>query len=158
MRDGSHTTRLTQGVQFIHENNAGGFFFGLGKQVSDAGRPDADKHLHKLGAADREKRHLSFSRHRLGQEGFSGPRRSDQQNTFGDFPPEPTEFFRRLEKLDDFLEFRLGFFDSGHIGEANLDILLHINLGFALPDRHETATEAPTLGHPPHENQPDAKE
>ena len=83
-----HAALAADGVEFVDENDAGGVLLGLLEQVADAGRPDADEHLHELAAADREERHMRLAGHRPRQQRLAGARRADQQNALGDLGPE----------------------------------------------------------------------
>ena len=56
---------FAQGVQFIDENDAGGFALGLLEHVADAGGPHADEHFDEIGARQAEERHA-----RLARDGF----------------------------------------------------------------------------------------
>jgi hypothetical protein len=53
----------TDGVKFINEDNARRMIFGLLEQIAHTGGSHADKHLHKIAAADRKERHLGLTCH-----------------------------------------------------------------------------------------------
>ena len=74
---------LAQSVEFVDENDAGRFLFGLFEEVPHPGRPQAHEHLHKLGAAHAEKRHAAFTGNRLGEQRFTRSRRPHQQDALG---------------------------------------------------------------------------
>ena len=59
-------------VNLVNENDAGGVLLGVVKHVAHTGGADADKHFHKIGTGDREKRHLGFTCNRARQQGFAG--------------------------------------------------------------------------------------
>src|SRR5207302_2038874 len=48
------TALAADGVDLVHEDDAGAVLLGLVEEVADAARADADEHLHELGAADAE--------------------------------------------------------------------------------------------------------
>src|SRR4030043_437418 len=48
-------------VNLINKNYAGSVLFGLSEQVPHTGRSDANKHFHKIGTADAQKRHFRFT-------------------------------------------------------------------------------------------------
>jgi len=53
----------TDRVNFIDKDNTRAIAFGLVKKVTDATGTHSNKHLHKLRAADTEKRHSCFTRY-----------------------------------------------------------------------------------------------
>ena len=63
-----------------------------------------------------------------------------------------------LQKLDDFLEFRLGFVLPRHVLERRLCVGLDIDLRFAAPDRHQPANAALALRYAPEPEVPNAEE
>ena len=80
-------------VDFIDEDDAGRALFRLVEQIPDTGRADADIHLHKIRARNREERHPRLPRDGAGQQGFTGTGRAHQQHPFGDPGAELFEFF-----------------------------------------------------------------
>jgi hypothetical protein len=69
---------------------------------------------------------------------------------------KPPVLLGLLQELDDLLQLVLGFVDAGDVVERGLRILLHVNLGLALADRHQAA-EALLFGHAADEEHPDQK-
>src|SRR5437762_5556939 len=65
-------------VNFVDENNAGRRFLALLEHVAHARRADADKHLHKIRAADGEERHIRFACDSACQQCFA---RADRKST-----------------------------------------------------------------------------
>ena len=55
------------GVDLVHEDDAGGVLLRLLEQVADAARADADEHLDEVRAGDREERHARPRRRRRGR-------------------------------------------------------------------------------------------
>ncbi len=60
-----------------------------------------------------------------------------------------------LEKADDFLQFLLGFVDTGDVVEGHLGVGLDVDFGLALADGEEAATQAALARHAPGEKHPD---
>src|SRR5256885_17265455 len=87
-------------VDFVDENNAWRGFLALFEHVANARRADADEHLHEIGAADREERHVSFSRDGARQQGLASAGRADHQHALGNTATELLKFFRITQGLD----------------------------------------------------------
>ena len=134
---GSDPSGLSKRIQLIDENDTGGFFGGLLEEISYPRGPQAHKHFHKLRAAHAEKRHPAFTGHGLGQHGFAGSRRADQQSPSGYFPPQVGVFARFFQELHHFHQFLFGLINTGHIRKPDLNIFLHINLGFVFAEGHK---------------------
>ena len=107
---------------------------------------DADEHLDKLGARDREKRHARFAGDRARQQRLSGARRSDQQHALGDAGAQTAERFRIAQEGDNLLQFVFRLVDPGDVFERHLGVGFDIDLGARFADRHQTA-EPLALGH-----------
>ena len=67
------------GVDLVDKDNRGSDLRGLLKQIADAACADADEHFHEVRAGDGEERHVRLTRDRLGQQGFAGAGRADEQ-------------------------------------------------------------------------------
>ena len=145
------------GVNFIDKDDAGGILFALDKQVPDPGGAHADKHFHKIGTADAEKRHPGFTGNGPGQQGFAGSRGAHQQDPFGDAAAQAGEFFGISQKLDDFAQFLFGFVDTGNIFKGNFFRLIGQQPGPAFSKRHGLAPAGLHLAHEkyPHADQHD---
>src|SRR5439155_4887444 len=89
-----------------------------------------------------------------GEQCLAGPRRADQQYSLWRTAAEPPVGLRILQEIDDLDQLVLGLVDAGNIGEGDLGLLLDIDLGAALADRHQPAE--PALSHPPDREHPDA--
>ena len=146
-----HSPGFPQRIQFIDKDDAGGLAGGLSEKVANAGSADPDKHLHKLRAADAEKRHSRLPGNGPGQKGFSGPRRADQKHPFGYPSPQFLEFPRIAQKFNDLLKLFFGFIDAGCIGKINLRLTFGKNFGLALAERHHPHPRP----HPFHGEAPD---
>ncbi len=73
---------------------------------------------------------------------------------FGIRPPRFVYFFGVLQELDDFLQLVLGLVDARDVGEADLDLVVGVDLGAAARERHDAALGA---AHPPEEEAPDRR-
>ncbi len=116
----SGATMPTDGIDFIDEDDARSVLFPLFKEVPDAGGAYPDEHLDEIGARDRKEGHIGFAGDGLGQQSFSGSRRTHQEHTFGNLPAEALELLRVFEELNDLFEFFLGFVHPCHISEGDL--------------------------------------
>ena len=119
-------------IDFVDKDQARGGFLALLKHVPDAGSTHADKHLHKIGAADAVERHVRLTGDRLGEEGFTRSRRSHHQDALGNPSTEFLKLLRVAQELHDLTYLVLGFLDSGHIGKGHLVLVLGQNAGLAL--------------------------
>ena len=72
-------------VDFVDEDDARRVLLALLEHVAHAARADADKHLDKVRAGDREERHVRLAGNRAGEQGFARARRPDEQHSFGNF-------------------------------------------------------------------------
>ena len=142
VRDRTDAARLAQRVQLVDEDDARRLLLRLLEQVAHARRADADEHLDEVGAADREERHPRFAGDGARQQRLARARRSHQHDTLGKRGAQPTEASRRLQELDDLLQLLLGLVDARDVGEADMDVLLHVHLGLAAPDGHEAVAAA----------------
>ena len=73
---------LADGVDFVDEDDARRFFFGLLEEVTDFRCAHADEHLNELGACNREERHVSLARDGFREHRLAGARRADEQHAF----------------------------------------------------------------------------
>ena len=63
-------------VDLVDEDDGGGIFLRLLKEVADAGRADADEHLDKVRAGDGEEGHPRLPRDRPGEQRLTGAGRA----------------------------------------------------------------------------------
>ena len=89
-------------INFINKNNTGRIFLRLREKVAYAGRTDADKHFHEIGAADTEERHARFTGYGSGKQCFPRARRSEEKDPFGDFSANSIVFTGVTQKFHDF--------------------------------------------------------
>src|SRR6267378_1494252 len=120
------------GVDLVDEDDARRVPFALIEKIADTGGPDADEHLHEVGAREREERDGGLARDGLGKERLSRTRRAEQEGALGDPSAETLEFLGVAKKLDDFLELLLGLVRAGHVLEGDLGAVFHEHLGPAL--------------------------
>ena len=124
---------LSDGVDFVDEDDAGSFLLGLAEQVANFRRAHADEHLNKLRAGHGEERHVRLARNGLGKHRLTGSRRADQQNALGHLCTNLAVFLRILQILDDLLQVFFRLVHAFHIAEADAVRRFHIDLcvGFA---------------------------
>ena len=65
------------GVDLVHEDDAGAVLLGLLEEVADAAGADADEHLDEVGTGDREERHAGLAGDRAGEQRLAGARRAE---------------------------------------------------------------------------------
>ena len=73
-------------------------------------------------------------RDRFRQQGLPGSGHADEEYALRNPGSHPGELLGALQESDDFLQFVLGFFLSGHVGEAHLLSGFKIALGLALAE------------------------
>ena len=139
-----------QRVELVDEDDARRPPARLLEQVAHARRADADEHLDELAAADREEGHARLAGDGPGQQRLAGARRAHQQDALGHARAEPAVALRLAQEADDLLQLLLGLVDAGDVVEADLDVLLDVDLGLALADGHEAAAEPSGLAEAPH--------
>ena len=105
------------GVDLVDEDDRGGNFLRLFEEVAHAARADADIHLDKVRAGDRQKLHACLARDRAGQQRLARARRADKQHALGDARAEVDELARRLQKVDDLLQFLFFLVRTGDVRE-----------------------------------------
>ena len=112
------------GVDLVHEDDAGRVLLALLEQVAHARGADADEHLDEVRARDREERHVRLAGDGLGEQRLAGAGRADQQHALRDLAAELLELLRVLQELDDLPQLFLGLVDAGHVLERDLVLLL----------------------------------
>src|SRR5690348_15693829 len=141
-------------IELVDEDNRWRVLTRLLEQVANPGGADADEHLDKFRARDRKERDSGFASDGAGQQGLAGAWRTDQQHTLRRSAAQSTVYRRLFQEIDDLDQFVFGLVDPGNIGERNLRLLLDVNPGAALADRHQPAEAA--LTHAPDREHPDA--
>ena len=79
---GASRARASQTVEFVDEDDAGLHLPSLFEEIADAGRADADEHLHELRARDREEWHARLARDRAREQRLADAGRADKQDAF----------------------------------------------------------------------------
>lgn len=136
---------LSDGINLINKNNAGGLFIGLLEQVAHLGRSHSDKHLDKLRTGYGKKRHFGLTGHGTGYQGLSRSRRAHQQSALGKRGTNLGIFLGIMQKIHNLTEHILGFVLPGHIGKGGLHIGIGIDFGTAVAERHEISSRAETV-------------
>ena len=143
------------GVDLVHEDDAGAVLLGLLEEVAHARGADADEHLDEIGARDREKRHARLARDRTREQRLAGARRSVKQNARRDASAERLELLRVLEEVLDLVKLLDRLLDAGDVTEGDLRRVGGEPLGSRLAERHHLA--AATL-EVVHDQEPEAEE
>ncbi len=142
------------GIEFIYKNNAGSLFATLFKKVPDPARAYSYKHLHKVGTGHVKKRNPGLPCNRLRQKGLAGTRHSHQKNALWNLGADFGEFRGILQKIHNFLKFKLGLGLSGDIRKSGLIIFFEILLCLAFPEGKCLITSALDLSeHEPEKEQ-----
>ena len=155
---GAEAARPAERVQLVDEDDAGRHLARLLEQVAHARGADADEHLDELGAADRQERDARLAGDRAREQGLAGAGRTDQEHAARQARPEHAVALGVLQEVDDLLELGLGLVDPGDVGERGLGVLLDVDLGPALADRHQAAGAHAARRHAPQQEDPDAEE
>ena len=135
----AHTGKpaATDGIDFVHKNNARRALPPLLKHITDTTGADADKHFDKVRPADGEKRHFCLTSDRLGNQRFTGSRRTRQQNALRHFSAKPLKLFRIFQKFDYFLQFFLRLINPGDIGKRRAVLIVALKqFSAALTETH----------------------
>src|SRR5438874_8028810 len=143
------------GVDLVHEDDAGRVLLALLEQVAHARGADADEHLDEVGARDREERDIGLAGDGLGQQRFAGAGWPHEQHTLGNLAAQLLELLRILEEVDDLAQLFLRLVDAGHVLEGHLVLLLRDEARAGLAERQRLRAAALHLAH---EEDPDADE
>ena len=135
------------GVDLVHEDDAGAVLLGLLEQVTDARGADADEHLDEVRAGDREERHARLARDRARQQRLAGARRAVQQHALGDPGAERLELLGVLEELLDLVQLLDRLVDARDVAEGDLRRVHRHPLGARLAERHHLRAAALDLVH-----------
>ena len=126
----------THRINLVDEDDARCVFLGLLKQIAHTASADTHKHLDEFRAGNREEGNACFTSNSFGEKGFTGARRANQQNAFGNLGANRSEAIGVLEEVDDFGELELGTFNAGDIFKGHLGLGFHLDPGFALAEAH----------------------
>ncbi len=135
------------GVDLVHEDDAGVRLLGLLEEVADARGADADEHLDEVRAGDREERHAGLAGDRAREQRLAGAGRPVEQDALGDPRAERLELLRVLEELLDLLELLDRLVHAGHVLEADLRRVRRHPLRARLAEAHHLRAAALHLVH-----------
>ena len=135
------------GVDLVHEDDAGRVLLGLLEEVAHARGADADEHLDEVRARDREERHARLAGDRAREQRLAGARRAVEQHALGDARAERLELLRVLEELLDLVELLDRLVDAGDVAEGDLRRVDRHALGARLAERHDLRAAALDLVH-----------
>ena len=137
----------TDGVDLVHEDDAGGGLLRLLEEVAHTRGTDADEHLDEVGAGDGEERHTCLAGDRAREQRLARSRRPVQKNALGDARAERLELLRVLEELLDLVELLDGLVSAGDVLERDLRRVRRHPLRAALPEAHDLRAAALHLVH-----------
>ncbi len=108
------------GVDLVHEDDAGAVLLGLLEQVTHARGAHAHEHLDEVRAGDGEERHAGLAGHGARQQGLARARRAVEQHALRYSRAEGLELLRVLQELLDLVELLDGLVHAGHVAEGDL--------------------------------------
>ena len=149
------------GVDLVHEDDAGGVLLGLLEEVADAAGADADEHLDEVRAGDREERDARLAGDGAGEQRLAGAGRPVEQHALGDPGAERLELLRVLEELLDLVQLLHGLVGAGDVAEGDLGGVDRHPLGLRLAEVHDPRAAALHLVHqedPEGEDQDEGKD
>jgi len=115
----------------------------------------ADEHLDEIRPRNREERHVRFAGDGLGEQGFAGAGRADEQHALRDLAAELLELLRILEEVDDLAELFLGLVHARDVLKCHLVLLLGDKPCSRFSETERLGAAALHLAH---EEDPDADE
>ena len=125
------------GVDLVHEDDAGGVLLGLLEQVAHARGAHADEHLDEVGAGDREEGDAGLTGDRAGEQRLAGARRPVEQHALGNTGPERLELLGVFQELLDLVELLDGLVDPRDVAEGDLGRVDRHPLGAGLAEGHD---------------------
>jgi hypothetical protein len=144
-------TRLAERIELVDEDDARGLGLGLGEQIADARRADADEHLDELRSAQAEEGHLGLAGNRASQQRLAGARRADRAARPSGSFRQVRELARGLQELDDSRSSCAASSTPATSAKRRLDVVLRVDLRLAARERHHAAFGA---AEPPREERP----
>src|ERR1700728_3000758 len=126
------------GVDLVHENDAGRVLLGLLEQVAHTRGADTDEHLNEIGARDREERHARLARDGAREQRLARARRPIQQHPGGYARTERLKLLWVLQELLDLVQLLDGLVDPGDVTEGDLGRVGGQSLGARLAEAHHT--------------------
>ena len=123
---------LADGVDFIDKDDAGSLFLGLFEKVAHFCGSHTHKHLDEFRSGHGKERNVGFTGYRLCEHGFSGARRTDQQDAFWHGGSDFSVFIGIMKIIHDFLKVFFGLFFSGDIVKFDTFRRFDVDFGIAL--------------------------
>ena len=145
--DDRPASALADGVDLVDEDDRGGPLAGVGEEVADPRRPDADEELDEARAGEGEEGHPGLAGHRPGHEGLAGARWADHEHPAGADGPGAGVALGMAQEVDHLGHLTLGSLVAGDVAEAGRRPVLVVDLGLRAPDAHDPAGEL--FGAPP---------
>ena len=130
------------GVDLVHEDDAGRVLLGLLEEVTHARGADADEHLDEVRARDREERHAGLAGDRAREQRLAGAGRAVEQHALRDPGAERLELLRVLEELLDLLQLLDRFVDACDVAERDLRRVDRQPFGARLAEAHHARAAA----------------
>ena len=146
------------GVDLVHEDDAGPGLLGLLEEVAHARGADADEHLDEVGARDGEERHACLAGDRAREQRLPRAGRPVEKHALGDARAERLELLRILEELLDLVQLLDRLVHAGHVLEGDLRRVRRHALGAALAEAHDLPAAALHPAHEEDEEPEDEKE
>ena len=143
------------GVDLVHEDDAGRVLFGLLEEVADAAGADADEHLDEVRAGDREEGDAGLAGDGAGEQRLTGAGRAVEQDALGDAGAERLELLRVLEEFLDLLQLLHRLVDPGDVAEGDFRRVHRHPLRFRFAEVHHPRAAALHLVH---QEDPEAEE
>jgi len=141
------------GVDLVHEDDAGACFLALLEQIAQRARRRRRRHLDEVGAEIRRTARWLRPRSPSRAASCPVPGRSDEQHALGDLAAELLELLRVLRKSMISRSSSFAYVDAGHVLEGHLVLLLG-DQAARVPCRSRRLGAAPcSLAH---EEDPDA--
>src|SRR5205085_11153980 len=136
------TAVAADGVDLVHEDDAGRVLLRLLEQVAYATGADPNEHLDEVRAGDREEGHAGLAGDGAGEQRLAGPGRAVEQHALGDPGAEGLELLRVLEELPDLLELLHRLVDPGDVAEGDLGSVHGHPLGARFAEVHHPRAAA----------------
>ena len=143
------------GVDLVHEDDAGRVLLRLLEQVADAAGADPDEHLDEVRAGDREEGDAGLAGDGAGEQRLAGAGRPVEQDALGDPGAERLELLRVLEELLDLVQLLHRLVDPGDVAEGDLRRVDRHPLRARLAEVHHPRAAALHLVH---QEDPEAEE
>ncbi len=125
------------GVDLVHEDDAGAVLLRLLEEVTHTGGADADEHLDEVRAGDREERHACLAGHGAREQRLARSWRAVQQHALRYAGAERLEFLGVLEELLDLVQLLDGLVDPGDVPEGDLGRVDGHTFGARLAEGHD---------------------